>query len=1022
MNRVEMRDICDALGERGLHELEELRDFICTQFQLETRSLRDAASFRYAQSIICRGEAEVFNVATPRYALRAYITRDWTSFVNARRLGVLCDQAVRWAPTAFPADQGIEKRRRRLWKNSPAWVLNKRTCVADSLLRIPPSDEYHILSVELGEANGEGGKVRGTPYVKPIALAGGMCAQAVCFMATSLLHEHAQSVHSIPDITAFATLSEDRARAVRLQGLNHRQLVEYFNHPEVGLQAMCQTAGRWYHDQKGPDVQKQFPLREETDALVTTVRSYLLSSMPVIATIDAGREAGLFAEGTGMSSTQSIYDRNKVPRGRYLSDPNEIRQRNHAICLVGCGMGSDNRRDFYFNDPMALPFMVASAEQLAHASSYVSGTDFRERYVPLLLPVTPFQVHLPLGDWHTASADAHPLNGAGSPGLLRIAQYWQIDQSMRLPVFATPYDPGEFRLCRIGDIGTTPLLSKVGGHATVTDWCERAKRTETVGEDHWCWIQHSPSAVWNGREVRSLWIWDAEIDPPTIANYEDAVRKPYLLAVFAGDLDGSEFVKIEDRIRDEPNQMNQESRDQVDATQPAPEAAKSREGKRLARSVITSFSTSGFGQSAVWWPKDAKFCDLYAFMATDEAKLTSWQIGTQRIVQFVRYTALAGIENWLRALPLHFGGAHGLFGISLDRRKQLGVPWPIVDARERMAVLSSRKGAACEHAQRAMDVFSLERGGPNVLAIASFVPGLASEGESGEKACRAVEFLIAMARELQGCGHPCRTVEIVAGSLFEGTWEGVPIRPGTGRRKKPVYLANVQSRSHALKCLCENLRYLNSRCASVGRKSVQLAVELEPGPFFVINKWPVLQDFCARMKGDADSFSRIGLNLDIAHWSLAQIKPETVYSDDAVRKRIIHSHISDHGRGHFADVALGRIHDIEHFKPWVSLLNFIAQETRPLDYPQYWGGVAIELEACRSHDLLVESVKKLAHLGKTPGERTVRHNVSSKKKWVAPSTKRVSIEIREFNPNIGRSGRKKGLDEMHDLDIQEDRP
>lgn len=995
-----MKEVKEALGEKGICEMEELRDFICGRFNVLPASLRDPSNFRYAQSIICRGEAEIFNVATPRYALRAYITQEPVSFVNARRLGVLCDQATSWARTTFPHGGHIEKARRKWLKNCPGWVLNKHTCVADSVLCIPGMNRYHILTVELGEVNGEGEEIIGTPYIRHIPLAGGMCAQAVCFIATSLLHSYARGVHSIPDITALATGTKDLAHAVELRGLDHCELVEYFNHKEVNLKAICQVTQCWGQNMAESGTLRVFPPKAQCETFARIARSYLLSDMPVIVNLDLGREAGLPSKFSPMISNVSIFARNGLSRKQHLPDPYEIRQRNHAVCLVGCGIADDNLHDFYFNDPTLFPFMIASAEQMFDASCYASESNLCERYAPLLLPVTPAAVRLPLGDWRITSASEKNQSTLAHPGLIKLAQYHQSDRTVRLPLFACPYDPGEFRLVKIGEIPNHDFVKGITGDNLVankvTRWCENASRHDRLGPDHWCWIQYSPNATWQGNNCSSIWIWDAEIPAPRISEFEDAVHREYLLVVFEWTKDQCEVLGPKNSIQEAPKQEEQAK------TESTPKCR-----VRLNRSIISSFSVDGIRSSLACWPEGIRFCDLYAFMSPDEKKLTCWQIRKYWMARFLKYTCPAQINSWLRHFPLRTFVSGKLLRVRIGSKKTLGVPWPIVDSRERMEALTSNKRAISNFAERIDNVFAANEA--RVLAIDSFVPGLASDGETGKTAQRALEFLIALAQEFQARGHPCRTVEIVAGSLFEGTWEGIQAGPRISSNKRVVYLANVQSRSSALDSLCRRLCELNECCSNRGDYPVQLAVELEPGPFFVINRWPVLKQFCEKMDGQA-TFSHIGLNMDIAHWSMAGITPEMVFDCEVVRKRIIHGHISDHGNGHFADVALSRVHkDLGHFQAWVYLLGSAAHEPRQPGYPQYWGGLALELEACKDQGLVVESINVLNKLVHDSEELTEY----GRKSETPP------LRIEAVDSEKAKSGHRRDRDKIQDLDIQE---
>ena len=134
-----------------------------------------------------------------------------------------------------------------------------------------------------------------------------------------------------------------------------------------------------------------------------------------------------------------------------------------------------------------------------------------------------------------------------------------------------------------------------------------------------------------------------------------------------------------------------------------------------------------------------------------------------------------------------------------------------------------------------------------------------------------------------------------------------------------------------------------------------LALELEPGPLYALRNWGSLQRLCQVLDSRRDGIGGVvGLNLDVAHWSLAEIDPKKVLDSKVVLRRILHAHASDHGRGHFGDVEVGTIHGREHFASWLNVVQQAAriQET---DLPPRSGYVSIELEACKDRDMVKRS-------------------------------------------------------------------
>jgi hypothetical protein len=93
-----------------------------------------------------------------------------------------------------------------------------------------------------------------------------------------------------------------------------------------------------------------------------------------------------------------------------------------------------------------------------------------------------------------------------------------------------------------------------------------------------------------------------------------------------------------------------------------------------------------------------------------------------------------------------------------------------------------------------------------------------------------------------------------------------------------------------------------------------------------------------------------------------------IESAPSVLNRIVHCHISDHGRGHFGDVAIARINDNLWFEEWLRLVKRVAlngqkrRQNRLLPY--FCGSISIELEACNSSEDVRFSVAKLTEIWK----------------------------------------------------------
>lgn len=164
------------------------------------------------------------------------------------------------------------------------------------------------------------------------------------------------------------------------------------------------------------------------------------------------------------------------------------------------------------------------------------------------------------------------------------------------------------------------------------------------------------------------------------------------------------------------------------------------------------------------------------------------------------------------------------------------------------------------------------------------------------------------------------------------------------------------------------------------RDRVSIALELEPGPLYLLRDWETLTSLCAQLNHHEHPAIRqaTGFNLDIAHWRLAEISAEQVRADaetgavcspsgtgvrTSVLQRVVHAHAAGHHpAGHFADGPLlrpGKLASEEHFRPWIDLLK----ERRTLYSPlPFSSQVSLEFEAAPSIAAVLDSLRDLGRL------------------------------------------------------------
>lgn len=486
MHQVSVDSLLTGLGQRIEEEVKAL---------VKNLGLELGPMAKVAPSIISRSEAELFGCSTPRFVYRVGFNGE-PGFVHIRRLNELSHTAC---VHEHSTDQYAESGPPLSPENLRGTIERTgQSGIADCLIPRPPrlpAKSYHLLAVNLAHAYGEAttGTKDGffaTPYVRNVAIGGGLCSQAVCFMATASLHKVATAMHGLAEITALA--HRPFAEQILIKGLKSRQMQRYFSH--VGLRMVVQ---RPYPDSVD-HAQDQARLLEFEVAL----RAYCLSDMPVGIPVDLGRLSGYMAVGNPDRSNQSIYDNNGgLPEDIEKCDYS--RRSSHCIKVVGCEIQSIGQGEslILFNDPGSHPMMFASVRQLAQAGQYDGNN---QSVACVFWAITPEAVRLPLTDFLPLGASYH------RHGLLWLAHHYR--------QFA---HPGQY-------VGEKPsyVLAQITGcdrfhHTGQVEDVYHKPRINTYREalrefklhvdkahlhpmNHWVWIEFL-------RE--SVWIWDAETEP-----------------------------------------------------------------------------------------------------------------------------------------------------------------------------------------------------------------------------------------------------------------------------------------------------------------------------------------------------------------------------------------------------------------------------------------------------------------------------------------------------------------------------
>jgi sugar phosphate isomerase/epimerase len=285
-----------------------------------------------------------------------------------------------------------------------------------------------------------------------------------------------------------------------------------------------------------------------------------------------------------------------------------------------------------------------------------------------------------------------------------------------------------------------------------------------------------------------------------------------------------------------------------------------------------------------------------------------------------------------------------------------------------------------------------------INAMATHMPQLYSVNKNRANEAFDAFCFLARLREKLPKGHDIRTIEISAGSLVKG------ILPRRTEANEPAIklLAWRRSRPDAYRLLIKRITRLCHRIdASCRDTNFSLALELEPGPLFVLHDMDSLVDVAQRIENSTSAAlkRRVGFNIDIAHCILAGIDPDALFANNSIADRICHFHISDHGIGHFGDAPLGDCgfgrwsltpdDRLALLRPWIRHAVQYAQK-RPTDgsgdAPRFSGLISLELEAAQSPEMVERSASILDQLlteaGNDDGLRSNKNTLAKLISWI----------------------------------------
>ena len=1009
MNEVNVEEIFDELGYQGVFDLMDIERWLNLQSEDETISQKfirlkhqesnwgEAADrFRsefgklytaqYSPSIISRGSAEFFETSLPRFGIRLKFGDQLGSIVNLRRLASLSNHAGKWGKRNRKLSEDERTPNVKPWRarpESPGGRLSKSTAIGDCLFPIPERfATYVTVAKDFSKVYGEmdptcdidstNGSI-GVPYLRNIQLAG-LCAQAVCFMASTLLHNFAKGVFGVSEISYLA--KQEGRKELELGGLSPKEIVAYFQHPKVGLHAEIEWAGAGTDDN-----------RLKVSTFERAVQSYLRSGFPVILLVDAGRMAGmqfgeLMNDPICAHGYQTIYQSNGFEKDSWYRDfrtdtpPTTNNTLSHAVLAIGFCEDSENLK-FLINDSSSFPFITATARQLSDAATYVAAkgkiTKLENIHDCCFIPVTPSPVKLPLAESvsnlvpmdERVTREQKRRSYEARMGVLRLSE------ALRLGAFSD--DNPSYHLVFFDGSEIAPDCTPSVGESirfAVNSWYSKEK----IGSKFWAWVEHFPKA-------QRISIWDAE-RPALLINSEDQSTHwdltSYRLAEInygRSDCQLSETTAL--KTNAEPEMMR-------DVPLSLPDC--------LEGSLITSFHVKGLEPVAKVWPDYNLAVDAYCFMERDTSSIIdqsteSWH----RILENKFRAGRSFARNYFRRNRERWEPARRC-GVILSNKllfrrtkpSYLENELPIGFRRKTRSPLEvvaalAEKEAGLGFSLRPRDIPPMGELGRKMISelpdakICSFTTYwpeiVASDAERRKQTITAIAGLMRLAvRVNPDLAEKKRfVIEVVGGGLAERMWRGRREYESENQKTKTlgeeVWIANLLSEGEAIERLIESLRMENDLLYRTYRDTgVRLAFELEPGPLYTLGSKEQLLEFCKKIEDTTKLKEFVGVNLDIAHFSFIEgITREWIEEHPVVKNRIIHCHLSDHCDGaHFGDLVPRTFHRTEVFQCWIDYIaTNIAGADRELGM-EFSGFISGELEAAKNSTQVEQLAKFLA--------------------------------------------------------------
>ncbi len=804
--------------------------------------------------------------------------------------------------------------------------------IADSYLSIPKiyqTNSWHVLGLpsqilrHLGEHDAPPQDVPVlVPYLRQLdVIGGGLCAQACCFMATMFTYHIVTSVVSLPEITILARPSATRTpyEDFPLGGLTATEVCHYFRAPRIGMWAETQYFN--YNRVRYKERESHFSAAGGITTLARNrigraLRGYIRSGFPILLRVDSDRMRGKTSGRCNIQPVSLYFAGDRPNAGR--SD----RSCRHMVVVFGYHETDDK---YLVQDPAHRPFVEMSTDAILRNSTYTAPEVAKEAEIefgssldyPLFIPVTPDRVKTALLSLKPSVERSRELpedesDSAFQPGLVEIAGSfdWSIFWGRSLSALP-PNDHRDFLLVKIaGEYSNldffehNPLLQRCGLTPTDLSNFFDFLKTEGWALGQWLWLEIG---------VGMCGAWNAELDLSSL-RIGDSIET---LIVGMGYISNGQWSwKAAHCVFDSQTAMppGPPTIQQVASPQSNPHASTS-----CSVGVITSFTERGLCSNEIKKLSNGhcNHIELYAFMRDEVEMLCPSQTTPLAMIR--------SLPKQCSSLTAFVKSVFNQFPIRFDRnrpkkifyKKPILEPYvpPIITAEDWLAENCKNLSALERLANRILESSSQ---GPTLAAICTFFPGIGSlDLARRQRSCSALRAVVKIAN-LININRPksIQVIETVTGTLLYG--HRVASLPKSRREISgggnvfwdddgSAFSARLASKETALSALKLSLEEVVPELA----QGLTLSIELEPGDIYVVSELADIKSLLPQLTEYSRIGRSVGLNCDTGHWALAGITSASlnIHGNGAeggsIIDHIVHVHVSDLGKGHFADLAIG---------------------------------------------------------------------------------------------------------------------